>query len=62
MPPQEITTNTRKPLKFFIDFNVYTISVSKFIRYLSIFKLVCYIAMYKRIFMYIFTVDTFFQV
>ena len=46
MPPQKITTNTRNPLKFFfIEFNGYTIAVSKFIKYLSIFKSVCYSAM-----------------
>ena len=46
MPPQKITTNTRNPLKFFfIEFNGYTIAVPKFIKYLSIFKSVCYSAM-----------------
>ena len=30
---------------FFIEFNGYTIAVSKFIKYLSIFKSVCYSAM-----------------
>lgn len=43
MPPQKITTNTGNPLKFFIEFHVYTVSISKFIKYLSGLKLACYI-------------------